>query len=574
MAALLGVGLGIALLWPESAPEVRTLSLAVSEGIGPSESMALTPNGSALILANAERRWASSLVIRHLDDLGDTPVPESDDASDPAISPDGQTMAFIRSGVILLPMAGGAARTIARGTNLCCVRWGGDGYLYYSDLGSIYRVRTSGGEPELVLEPAAGTSESFQYFQLLQGGRRAILSVLPRPVQIEMMDVESGRRQVLTEGVRPFVTASGYLIFARAGGMLYAAPLDAKSMELTAAPVLIAEGVGTVPDADPTDAFFAVSASGDLAYWTSPDDEVVTRELMWVDRHGVATSVDTTWKAEFESVEVSPSGTRAALTIGWWDDTEVWLKTLDDGPARKLTSYQGMNRRPVWAPDETALAFISERGGRRAVYTVPADGIGSAELLLEHPGEDIDEVQWSSDGDWLIYRTGTQVNNRDIYARRLRPDTATIAVSARPGIDERAPTLSPDGRWVAYVSNETGRSEVWVRSFPDVERGSRQVSVDGGGEPVWSDSGDELFFRGGGRLVSVKIEDNENFATGEVQTLFLDTAYWAFSSHRAYAFDGHRDRFLMIRTISVEPARAELILVENFVEEVKAMVGR
>jgi Tol biopolymer transport system component len=207
------------------------------------------------------------------------------------------------------------------------------------------------------------------------------------------------------------------------------------------------------------------------------------------------------------------------------------------------------------------------------VYGVPVGGISTPELLLEHPDEDVDEVLWSSDGDWLVYRTGTTDNNRDIYARRLRPDTATLAVSARPGIDERAPALSPNGRWLAYVSDETGEDEIWVRPFPDVGRGSRQLSMDGGSEPVWSESGTELFFRGRRGLTSVVIGDGEDFSTGEVRALFPSTAYMFFVAHRAYDFEEGRDRFLMIRDTPEEIAPAELIFVENFNEEVKAKAG-
>ena len=473
-------------------------------------------------------------------------------------------------------------RTLVEEGNTFCLRWATDGYIYYSylpetDPGSfearIFRIRATGGDPELVLEAAAGSAEDLSYYQPLHGGDRAIVSVSggEQPPRIEIVDTKAGKREVLAEGIRPFVTEDGYLVFNRRGGV-FAARLDAGSMRLTGSPVLMVEGLGSF--AEIPDGPFTLSESGDLAYWISQEQAREVMELVWVGRDGAATPVDPSWKEELESVSISPSGTRAAVAIGLGEDTEIWVKELDKGFARRLTNYQGMNRRPVWSPDETSLAFISDRGGRRAVYTVPVDGIATPEPLLKLPDEDVDEVLWSPDGGWLIYRTGTTDNNRDVFARRLRPDTATIAVAARPGIDERSPALSPDGRWLAYISNETGEDEVWVRPFPDVGRGSRQISVGGGVEPVWSESRNELFFRGAGGLTSVEIGEGGDFSVGEMNPLFPSSSYMFFTAHRAYDYDEGRDRFAMIRNARDEGTPAQLILVQNFMEEVRARVGR
>jgi Tol biopolymer transport system component len=207
------------------------------------------------------------------------------------------------------------------------------------------------------------------------------------------------------------------------------------------------------------------------------------------------------------------------------------------------------------------------------VYSVPVDGIATPEPLLELPDEDVDEFLWSPDGDWLIYRTGTTDNNRDVFAKRLGPDTATIAAAARPGIDERSPALSPDGRWLAYVSNETGEDEVWVRPFPDVDRGSRQISVGGGVEPVWSGSRNELFFRGPRGLTSAEIGERGDFSLGVMNALFSSDPYLSFPPHRAYDYDEGRDRFAMIRRALDEGTPSQLILIQNFIEDVKERIG-
>ncbi len=555
---------------PESARPVRQLALAASERVGPSISLTIAPDGSALVTSSGSRRWVSELVLQRLDGLGAMSLMAAEyaDARYPTISPDGESVAFMRAGVHTIPITGGTVRTIVT-TGDCCVQWGGDGHLYYSDAGSIYRAPINGGPSELVLEPDPDAAEVFRYYRLLPGGDRAVLSVEAVPNRIEVMDVESGRRVTVAEGVRPQVSADGYLIFAREHGGLYAAPLDAHGLQLTASPVLMIDGVGT----DRGDAMFTLSTSGDLAYWTTPEDAVIARELDWVNDAGVWTSIDTSWVVEFESVAMSPDGKRVALTVGWYQDTEIWVKELDSGAIRRLTNHQGMNRRPVWGPDGTSLAFISDREGRRGVYAMPVDRIGTPELLLEHPGRDVDEVEWSTDGDWLVYRTGTTPNARDIFARRLGADTSAMAVSARPDIDEREPALSPDGRWVAYLSNETGQDEVWVRPFPDVSRGSRQVSMDGGQEPVWSGDSRTLFFRNGSRMVAAEVGADDDFSTVRLRPLFADSAFWAFTAHQAYDVDPTTGRFLMLRQVSEELPRAELVLFQNFMAEVRARVG-
>jgi serine/threonine-protein kinase len=562
---------------PESPRPVRHLSLTFQDGTGPSEWLALAPDGSALVLADRPRDDAArfALYVQRLDDLSRTPIPESRDGFDPSFSPDGTMVAFGGwEGLRVAPLAGGSTRTLVSQADVCCVRWASDGYIYYQSENDIYRVRDSGGTEEFVL--GHGGSGAFAYYEPAGDGRRAVFSSFQggasddRGATIEWVDGASGERHLITPGIRPFLTEEGYLVFGR-DESIHAARLDLRSMELVEGPVRMVERVGVVP---PNEAMFALSRSGDLLYWVPQGVAELANELLWVGRDGAVTPVDPEWTENFESVELSPDGSRAAVTVGVVDRTEIWIKELDDGPVRRATSYQGMNRRPVWSPDGRSLAFISDRGGFRAAYRVPTDGIVAPEVLVEHPGEDVDEVFWAPDGDWVIYRTGTTPTARDIYARRIRPDTATIAVAARPGIDERAPALSPNGRWLAYVSGETGRDEIWVRPFPDVGAGSRRVSPGGSAvEPVWSDDGDELFFRTAEGLMALEITDVATFATGEVRRLFEAEGILLFTSHRRYTYDGRGDRFLMMRELSQEAVPSELILVQNFIEEVKVRLG-
>jgi serine/threonine-protein kinase len=543
---------------------------------GPSEWLALTPDGSAVVMSEAEDLPGRTLFVRRLDDLMHTPILGSEGAVDPVVSPDGTLVAWGGgNGVYAAPLAGGTRRTLAPTPGACCLRWGDDGYVSYSSGADnqLYRVRATGGEPEALLGPGAEDLLP-EYATSLDGGARVLYGSRADRT-IRLLDVASGEVRDLVQGQRPFPVDEEYLIFARASegvAQIYGARLDVDGMALVGSPVLLVEGVGAVPREDP---HFTVSASGDLAYWTPTGLTGTSHELVWVDRAGTATSVDTTWTPQIESMELSPDGTRAAITVSVRGIavTEIWIKELDGGPARRLTNYQGMNRRAVWSPDGTTLAFISDRGGRRAVWSVPVDGIATPELLLEHPDADIDEVAWSRDGAWFVYRTGTTLGGRDVYARQTGAESQPVAVSAQPGVDERSPVLSPDGRWVAYVSDESGRDEVWVRPFPDVDRGSRQVSFSAGVEPEWSDGGGELFFRMQGGFASVAVGDGETLSVGTPQRLFSNQVAEYNVVYRSFDHDAGGDRFLMARRYRQLENNAELILVENFLEEMKARLG-
>jgi Tol biopolymer transport system component len=536
--------------------------------------MELTPDGSALILSDRQRSADFSLVVQRLDDGTRFSLPNSAGGLDPAVSPDGSEVAFGGDELRLAALTGGAVRTLTENAqSVCCIRWGVDGYIYFQLRGGdIHRVRPSGGQVEFVLGSTEG--EELGYYQPLGDGRRAIVDILTYQDdevlhRIDWVDVETGERRVLVQGRRPFLTEEGYLIFGR-GEAVYAGLLDTRSMEFLEDPVRMVERVGTTIG----DAMFTLSESGDLAYWITygEADARPLRDLIWVDRSGQVTPVDTSFAREFEYVALSPDGTRVAVSVGPWTRSEIWVKELDEGSAFRLTHHPGVSYRPVWSPDGGEIAFISNRDGRHAVYAMPVAGIATPRLLVALDGEDIDEVAWSPDGDWLVYRAGMEEGHRDVYARRIRPDTMTVAVSAEPDVDETAPAFSPDGRWLAYSSTRTGDPEIWVRPFPDVRRGSRQVSADLGIEPVWASSGEELFFRSRQGVTAASLTGGDDFRVS-LETMFSNRISWFHTLHQTYSYDSRADRFLMIRELGVREIPAELILVQNFMDQVRARLG-
>jgi hypothetical protein len=199
-----------------------------------------------------------------------------------------------------------------------------------------------------------------------------------------------------------------------------------------------------------------------------------------------------------------------------------------------------------------------------------ADGSAPAELLLDEEHH-LDEVTYSPDGAWLVYRVGRGLDRRDLYARRIGADDAPVALVATE-FNEITPAVSPDGRWLAYASDVSGRFEVYVRPFPNASDGRWPVSTDGGQEPIWAHSGRELFYLGRGNLMSVEVLPGSTFVTGERKVLFSSRGYDASRWHQNYDVAPDDQRFVMIRSLEGADA-GELIVVENFFEELKAKVG-
>jgi Tol biopolymer transport system component len=240
------------------------------------------------------------------------------------------------------------------------------------------------------------------------------------------------------------------------------------------------------------------------------------------------------------------------------------------GPLSRVTFEGPVNMRATWSPDGQSLTFASNRAGDLGLWTKRADGIGTAEMVRESE-LGIHEGFYSPDGTWLVFREGGTVVTRAVYAVRPGVDSVPIPLVVTE-FSERSPALSPDGRWLAYASNATGRDEVYVRPFPDAGSGLVQVSADGGVEPVWAHSGRELFYRNGANeLVAVQVSAGPAFAWERQDVLFSTADYILGNVHPVYDVSPDDQRFVMLR-IDAELGSTELILVENWAEELRQRV--
>jgi serine/threonine-protein kinase len=501
-------------------------------------SVALSPDGSRLVYVGPGDQ-GTQLWIRQRDQLHGSPLPGTEAAWQPFFSPDGRRVAFVTEDrqLKVVSLTGEPPLTLVE-SDLDPVSgaWGVDGYVYFGSLprGRLMRVSATG-------------------------------SGVPEP--LPTLDA-TGERRVLVQGVFARYAASGHLVYVRYDGALLAAPFDQDKLVLTGPPVaLLGEiAVRNGPDV-------ALSQTGRLIY--VPGTTGGSADVVWVDRNGTAEPLDPSWRGSFVGLALSPDETRLAVSIGQSNVAEqLWIKQLPRGPLSLLTFQGDLNRRPAWTRDGRAVTFVSDRGENRDLYVKRADGSAGAEVLLDD-ARPLDEGFYSPDGEWLVYRLGygQSTGVRDLFA--IRPGIDSVATPLVPtGFDEYSPALSPDGQWLAYVSDESGRREVYVQPFPNAGEAKWQVSTTGGNEPVWAHSGRELFYKSGSNeLISAEVLPGTTFVVGEQRALFSTAAYQSENFHQAYDVTADDQRFVMVR-VAITGEEGGLIVVENFFEELRAKVGR
>ena len=541
-------------------------------GFGGASGFDLSPDGSMLVYRyNAD--GGQILMVRRWDDLTATPVRETTAASAPAVSFDGLELAFEQDGnVRVLALSGGPVRTLTPGSQ---PEWGPDGYVYATTDSGAVRVPSTGGAVEYVSRLGEGESAHFVR-DVLPGGRRVLLEVT-RPdgsSEIRGLDVGSGETTPLVEGDFPRYVPSGHLVYRTASTMM-AARFDPRRMELLGTPIAVMDGL----------VFFSLADDGKLYYSAGVGAGAASgppRQLAWVTRTGQASAVDPEWTFfrgvdESQGWSLSPDGSRVALRESTQGAYDIWIKQLDAGPRSRLTFHDAMEKMPVWEPGGLNVTFLSNRNGNFDVWSKPADGTGEAELILDLD-DSLFKIEWSPDGAWLLLQTV----GGDILGYRPGEDGEPTPI-LREAYFEGEPAVSPDGRWIAYASDETGRLEVYVRPFPDVGAGRWQVSSQGGRLPGWAHGGRELYFienRGGGAMWVVEVESAATFTHGTPAVLFESPGQWSGSAQTGNTYDIAPDdqRFLIATQGRVDgggqdgdagPAR---VLVNNFFEELKRMV--
>ncbi len=559
VAALATIVATWSLLRPPPPAALARFELTFGEGRGLAAgvggvNLALSPDGSRLVyVGTASGGGTQQLWQRALDDLEPVPIPGTEGARNPVLSPDGLSVAFDVGGEVkTVSLGGGPTFTVAEGRP--GLAWGSDGMIYFYRDDGIYRVPETGGEPKKFTTPVTSNA-GHDWQSILPDGRGLVLTVTGAGVdqsRIAVVGPEGGEVREILTGTMARYAESGHVVYATADGTLMAAPFDLKRLEVTGPAVAVLEDIEVRSGSASQ---FALSAAGTLLYKTGASGSL--GEFVWVTRSGEATPVDAGWS--FVGVggtspgwSLTPDGTRLALKEQTEAGDDIWVKQLPDGPLSRLTFYEGSDMRPRWAPDGETVTFLSVRSGNWDVWSQRADGTGEPQVLFE--GESLLNQGvgfWSPVGEWMVLRTGGSagvVGGRHILALRPGVDSVPLPLLTEE-YDEQAPALSPDGRWLAYVSTETGSPEVFVRPFPDVDSGKWQISTDGGVQPVWAHSGRELFYIDGSRaLVATQVETASSFQVGAKETLFtLPPDYNSGAVSTLYDIAPDDQRFLMAR---------------------------
>ena len=398
--------------------------------------------------------------------------------------------------------------------------WGANTIIFAtSPSGSgLWQVPAAGGKPEQLTTPNVEQGErGHSWPEILPGGEAVLFTIIMDPIedsQIAVLSLKTGEQQVVVRGgAYPRYARSGHLLFGIRGN-LWAVGFDVSDLETVGDPVPVQEGLLTKPVGV---ADFGVSANGSLVYVPDVAGSEGGRSLVWVDRQGREEALRAP-PAPYENPRISPDGRYITVEVRDAENSEVMVYDLERDIATRLTFHPGQDRYPLWSPDGQRVVFSSDREGTLNIYSKAGDGTGPVERLTTSGNRQWPQ-SWSADGQSLvILDSGDQM---DIHVMSLGADGQTeelISTDVREFFAE----VSPNDRWIAYVSDELGQREVYVRPFPDVDNGLWQISRDGGTSPVWGPDGRELFFRaiGSSDMMVVAVDTEPTFDHGNPEFLF------------------------------------------------------
>jgi serine/threonine-protein kinase len=550
---------------PPAHPTYVELSLPDNRPlvIGPYTAFALSPDGSALVYAGvADGRQL--LLVRRLDRLAADPLPGTEGGGQPFFSPDGQWVGFFAGGRLKkVALAGGTPITLAEASNPRGGTWTSDGRIVYQGraTGGLLSIPESGGEVDSLTiidstQRAMGIT-NHRWPSALPDGRGVAFGVFNgvfAEMRLAVVTPDKKVKNLAVIGTQPQVTPAGQLLWVNPEGALVAASFDARRLELTGAPVTVVGDVAC--DATTQAAFYSITNNGNLAYLQGS----LVRPLVRVDRNGAERVLLDSLFAP-TGLRFSPDGNRVAMETQAGRRLRIWVYDLQRGTNTPLT-FEGQARYPAWHPTQDRVLFSLLAPGLpgRRLYEVQADGAGAPSVVLggAAPYGDFFEGAWLPDARHLVVRTTSMTGQRDIWVAAAGRDS--LRALSRTEFDERAVAVSPNGRWVAYLSDESGQGEVYVRPA-DGGAGKWQISRDGGSEPVWSHDGRELFYRGAQSMIAVSVATSPSFVAREGRPLFRDVSYSRSPDHSTYDVHPSGGWFVMTRNGSVQP---HVILVQNF----------
>ncbi|MBK5293529.1 MAG: protein kinase [Acidobacteriia bacterium] len=554
-----GAAIAGALAWQlrpiEVAAPVTRFSIPLVAAQNLNQPIAITPDGTRLAyLAGGE--FSAVIHIRDLSQNQTRSLPGTDGAMTPGFSPDGEWIVFSADGKLKKVQAsGGSVGALTTGTRVVGggVHWTPDGEILFCANG-LASIPAMGGATKLLTTPPPG-EEHFQP-ELLPGGKAILFTILRlgEQTRVAVLQRKTGAVKILIEGAQQaHYLNSGHLVYYR-GGKLERVAFDPEKLSVSGAPVPVAGGVSFSPVY--SSAAFAASPTGVLVYRPGSGAPAVT-ELTWADRAGQRLPL-AKLAHPFNQIRLSPNG-RTLILANRAMESNLWSYDLERGTLSRVTFEPGEDETPVWSPDGRQIAWATHRKGPPQVVVRNVDGTGGEQTLWSgtaHTHVD----SWSPDGKFLALSMMEQGGTFEVMMVSLQGDRKPQPFLNGPYMEMQG-VFSPDGRWIAYSSNESGQNEVYVSAWPG-PGGKLQISAQGGLQPLWARGGRELCYRSGTKVMAVPIENGAVLRAGTPTPLFDGN----YETEFAVASDGQR--FVMIPQPEAADA-SEMLVTVNWLSELR-----
>jgi serine/threonine-protein kinase len=525
--------------------------------------IAMSPDGQRIVYTGGPE-GGGYLYVRELDELEPRAIRGTDRGSNPAFSPDGRKVAFVVDGrVKVVDITGGVPTTVADTGNH--PSWAEDGSILFTRGRSLWRTNSALASPQLVARiPDSAQATNFAWPRMLPGNKAALISLMRGGVVFaKLAAVRMSTGEIIdlgVDGASAWYLPTGHLVFGRNGNVLLGAPFDAKAVRVTGPVVPLIENIIVKPGGATE---FAASNDGTMLYRSGS----VARTLTVVSEGGIASRL----AAEPRSYvwpRYSPDGRRIAVTVGGTTsgvNNDVWVFDIGSGALSRLTNDGG--ERPEWTPDGRSVLTVHQDPSNRRVQIQPWDGRAEPSEYTSNDMPIMDITLPRTRSGYLAVRVAVGTQRNILIAPLDSPKALRPFVST--GADEYMPVMSPDGRWLAYVSDESGRAEVYMRPVPGP--GPRvQLSSGGATEPAWSPRGGTVFYRASGKLVAADLDFTESNPTVRRRDLFDDVYYSGGPSRANYAVAPDGKSFLFTRALGEESRN---IITLNWFEEVRRRVG-
>jgi serine/threonine-protein kinase len=594
LAAALAVGLVVALvMWAPWRRAASPTPVRVTADIGadasltlsgaPGAELALSRDGKLLVFA-AQRNGGAQLYVRRMDQLQATALAGTEDARNPFLSPDGQWIGFFAGNKLKkIAVTGGGAITLCDAQTGRGASWGDDGTIAFTPSGSpgvgLFVVPEGGGQPRPLTKLGAGEN-THRWPQMLPGSKAVLFTSGPvgnyDDAAIVVQAIPDGSPKVVQRGgyYGRFVS-SGHLVYIH-GGTLFAAPFDLDRLELTGTPVPVAEGVNASTGTGAVN--FAVSDNGTFVYLQGPGVGL-DAPILWMDRAGGTTPLRAAPSA-WSNPKFSPDGTRLAMDLQVSGGLPaIWVYDWARDTSTRLTFGDGADIRPSWTPDGKRMAFASTRGGsaNANLFWQRADGTGDVQRLSQSAQTQV-PTSWHPNGKLLAFQQQDPKSAWDLMILPVEGDEQSGWKPGKPEVflstpfDEQSAQFSPDGRWIAYYSNENGQAEVYVRPYP-ASAGSRwQVSNGGGLYPIWSQTRPELFYLTPDQHIMVaSYKADAGFRSDKPQ---LWTPNRLLNRPRLVSYDLHPDgKRVAMAAIPAETSAKQdkVVFIFNFFDELRRL---